>query len=335
VAAAVAASACAGGWRRPGTGAPAAPTALDALTPYLLPTRGVLVAFTCRWDPSLPLGVSLPPDASPEEQALLESALRAWEGTGIGVRFVPVPRHQAAIDVSFIASTGTEANVPGTEFAGQTLADCRVRGGEEAWRTADRLDAELVLASIRLMRRSPKDWRGHDRPLSPEELVGAMLHELGHALGYQGHVRGVRGVMGVEREIVARVGRRVLAGEGLGASAVKRLYALPSGTVLRRSPVSAVRTEPADALAALGAARGLAGPFARVGDREARIFWVEPGGSELGVQVPEPARTLGAAERLVVLVEPKARSALRGGSDGAPEPRGRAPGPGSGAPAAP
>lgn len=280
------------------------------MTPYLLPTHGTLVAFTCRWDVSLPLGISLPPDATVEERALLEAALRAWEDT-IGVRFLETERHRASIDVSFVGSTGTEANAPGTEFAGQTIADCRVRGDEGEWRTAARLDAQLVLASIKLMRRSPKDWRGHDRPLAPDELTGATLHELGHALGYQGHVRGVRGAMGVEREIVARVGRRVLAGEGMGASAVQRLYALPSGTVLRREAVSAVRTEWADDLAALGRAQGFAGPFVRVGDREGRVFWVSPGGAEAGVQVPAPVRTLADPARLVLLVEPRAKALLR------------------------
>jgi hypothetical protein len=92
---------------------------------------------------------------------------------------------------------------------------------------------------------------------------------------------------------------------------VQRLYALPSGTLLRRETVSAVRTEWADALAEVGRAQDFAGPFVRVGDREARVFWVSPGGPEVGVQVPAPVRTLADPARLVVLVEPRAKALLR------------------------
>lgn len=290
---------------------------LSDVTPYLLPTRGILVSFLCRWPDGAAVSVALPQDATPDERVALEAALRAWQESGLGVRFAAAER-PADIEIAFPPPDDPAS--AGAEHAGTTLADCRVSGTESDWAGAPRLDAALVHASVTLARRTPGDVRGHDRPMTLDELTGAALHELGHALGLQGHVRRPRGVMGVERELVTQVGRRVREGGGVGVEALRALYAQPSGAVVRRIAVSPARTELADRLATLGRARGLAGPIVRVGDRAARIAWRESDagtGAELGLVAPDPRGVLREPGRLVLLPERGTRAALDAGAPAA------------------
>ena len=107
----------------------------------------------------------------------------------------------------------------------------------------------------------------------------------------------------------------MLGGKPCDEPTLRALYALPSGAVLSRIAISPFRTESFDALAALAAQRGMAGPFARVGDREAEIFFVTKGGEELGVEILEPAGVVKHPERLALLTEPAARHALESAQD--------------------
>ncbi len=277
---------------------------LDEATPFLWPHDGELTLFWCRWRTELPIPVSLPDDATAEEGRALEAALRAWEGAGLGLRFVAPPRGAAAsVAVSWEDAAPAEAPDAGAT----TTADCRVR--PEAEEPGGALAAELVHARVRIVRRAPPDPRGHDRALTSAELAGVALHELGHALGVSGHLTR-DSVMVRERDAIVRLGRRALAGEPLDEPTFRALYALPSGFVRLRASVSPFRTEPADRLARLAAARGLAGPFARVGDDVARVFWVAAGDVELGVQAPDPARLARQPDRLALVTEAAARRAL-------------------------
>jgi hypothetical protein len=147
--------------------------------------------------------------------------------------------------------------------------------------------------------------------LSPEELLGSAVHELGHALGFQGHVRRGGSVMVRNVEAVRRVGRRLLAGEPFEDATLAALYRSPSGVVVRRVPLPAGRTAPIDRLAALGAARGFRGPGIRVGDRGARIAWWDGAGRRLAVYLPELPETLSDPRRLRLEPGPRAAAWLR------------------------
>ncbi len=275
-------------------------------TPYLLPYQGELVGFTCRFETTLPVPVALVEGANDEERAALEAALAALERSPLGVRFARVARHQAAIVVEFV--DGGAPSASGEETA-NTIADCRVDPATLA-PGARALRAEIAAASIVFGRRGVEDARGRTRALGPDELAGALLHELGHALGFQGHVQRGPSVMGRGLEGLRRAGRAALEGHALEDPALEALYALPSGTVLARAPVGPARTQLVDRMARVAAREGLDGPVARVGDQVARVFWRDAHGVEYGLQVGEVQDVLADPESVVVLPESRTRRVL-------------------------
>lgn len=291
--------------RFPGLGA-AQRARLAELTPYLLPYAGELTWFTCRFAVELPVPVAVRDGASDDERAALEAALGALEGSSLGVRFARVPPQEASIVVEFVEGGAPSAD--GEETA-NTVADCRLDREVLASR-GQVLGAEIAGASIVFGRRGFEDARGRERALSPEERTGALLHELGHALGFQGHVRRGESVMGRGLEGLRRAGRAALEGRGLDDPALAALYALPSGTVLARAAVPAARTQLVDRMARVAAREGLAGPFARSGDAMARIFWRDARGVEYGLQVGDLEGVLDDAGSVVVLPESRTRRVL-------------------------
>jgi hypothetical protein len=293
-------------WRGPGgqeTPLPEIPGShLTETTPYLLPGSGSLTFFLCHWDPTHAIPVSLPSDASRAETRILSDALQAWEQAGLGVHFVTAEPGGGALTLGFAADESAD---------GRTRADCRIRSREGDGRV---LVAALVRAEVNLRRFTRPDLRGHVHPLSESELEGIALHELGHALGFQGHVQH-DSIMVRDRDEVTRRGRRVLEGERWEEPTLRALYALPSGTVLSRVAISSSRTEGFTTLAAFAEERAMAGPFARVGDDEAEIFFVTGAGEELGMEILAPREMVKHPERLALLPEPAARHVLQGLKD--------------------
>jgi len=252
----------------------------------------------CRVDPATA--------ALDGEAAAVDGEIAAVDG-----EIAAVDGEIAAVDGEAAAVDGEAAAVDGEAAAvdGEAAAVTRATAAAVA-----ALDAEIVYARIRLARRTPRDWRGRDRPLAAAELAGAAAHELGHALGLPGHVARSGSVMVRNREQVARIGASLLAGEPLREPVLRALYAAPSGHVVRRVPVSPVRTELTDTLAARARALGLRGPYVRTGDTSARIFYVPGPGQEAGFAVPDLAALRRAPERLALLPDARANALL----DGAP-----------------
>lgn len=268
-------------------------------TPYVLPWRGQVIEFLCRFEPAAPISVALPPDATPHEARALEAALRAWEAAGVGVRFEPAPPERAAIVFRFVAP---EASLR-AEGTGATRADCRVDAEAGAAAAGARIPARLAGAEIRIVRRESEEWDASDHAWFAGEVAGVALHELAHALGYQGHARFGGGILARDTRETTPIGRRVLAGEAaLADETLAALYRLPSGLVLRRTAVSPARTGWIDRLAR--AAGDRAGPFVRVGDRDGRVFWRLADGTPVGVTLASLHRTLADPARLVLLPDP-------------------------------
>ncbi len=272
--------------------------ALADATPYLLPARGRLTFFLCRWPQGPLIPVSLPDDASPEERALLEQALAAWEGAGLGVRFGASRAPGAGIAIQFLAPAGEDESTPRTAY---TTADCALARSALDGSEARVLGARILSANVYL-RRSERSVLGREVALTREELAGSALHELGHALGFQGHAtRGIT-VMNHSVDQVRQLGRRILAREPLTDPALSALYAVPSGVVVGQARLSPEQTRPVDEMVRRAFSSGWLGPFARVGDRLARLHWRGARGRSHVLLIPDVAEVLRDPTTLRVVV---------------------------------
>lgn len=276
---------------------------LGPMHPYLWVAEGELEWLTCRWSTESPIGVAIL-GTDDRETLVIEAALAAWEDAGIGVRFTQVPPSGAQLQLRSVESGLRRDN--GTRAAALTIVDCQL---QEAAAAAPR--AALVSAEITLARTVGPDFRGRSRELSASEHLGAWVHEIGHALGYQGHWRRGDDPMRVEPDFQRLVGERLRAGGRLTSPALAALYRRPSGTTLRRDPVPVERTADVTRLAELARGADLAGPFLRSGDTFARIFWKEADGREYGVQIPVLEKLLDDPKWFHPLPEPAARRELR------------------------
>lgn len=261
---------------------------LGDATPYALPLAGELIWFLCRFEPAEPIRVALPADASEPERGLLRRALRAWEQAGLGVRFAETPGPEAQIALAFVPDDAA--------LAAHAEADCRVEHAAAAGAAGERLPARLARARVGL-RRAQLDWRGHRIPLDDAQRLGTALHELGHALGFQGHARR-GGVMLGNPEDVRDIGRSLLAGERFRDPSVEALYRVASGSVVKRSLLPPGRSGPVDRLAALAAQRGDGSLLARSGDRTGRLAFEAPDGVLVRVFLRDLPASLRDPERL-------------------------------------
>jgi len=274
----------------------------DALRsrPYVWASAGQVELLTCRFTEGAPLGVWLAPDASEREARVVDAALASLEGVAPGVRFLRTGGGAASIRVRFVDAPVARAD--GTLGTGRTIADCRL--------SAPGVHAALVAAEIELARSTPPDWRGAPRPLEADELTGALLHELAHALGVPGHAARGDPLLDAAPEAARRLGRRALAGERTASPSLAALYARPAGHVLARAPVDPRRTRELDRMARLAVANGLDGPYLRSGDVSGRIFWRDAAGREWGFHVAELGALARDPTRLLLLPEAATRAAL-------------------------
>ncbi len=271
---------------------------LGDATPYALPVQDELLWFLCRFESDAPIGVSLPPDASETERALLLRALASWEQADLGVRFVRAEPDAAQLALVF------EPDDP--RWAASTEAECRVEQAALAPAAGERLPARLVRARVGL-RRAQRDWRGHAAPLDEAQQLGAVLHELGHALGYQGHARGGDTVMLRDVERVRDVGRRVLEGGAFRDVALAALYRVESGAVVERAALPAGRSAPVDRLVRLAAQTADGALQVRVGDATGRVAFADGDGRLLRVFLRHLREALRDPARLELAADPELR----------------------------
>jgi hypothetical protein len=260
------------------------PHRLGDTTPYYLPAAGHLTLFLCRWLDGATVPVSLPANATPEQRRKLEAVLGAWEDA-LGLSF----------ELRELSGVGIEIRLfdDMLAYAANTVADCAIDVEALAAGTPDVLPARLVFASIQMARDDPR-------------LAGTALHELGHALGFQGHASRGRTVMVTATDAVRLAGERAVAGKPFDDAAVGALYAVPSGSVLARLPLARQRTSSVDRLIAIGRRRGWIGPLVRVGDEEGRIAWFDPQGRAVSLRLSGLRQALRNPSRLAI--EPSARA---------------------------
>lgn len=187
-------------------------------------------------------------------------------------------------EIEIVASEGLGADAP--PGLGDTLVECDVsRAG-----TGGAARGVVTRAEIR-MRRSGFDGAGRLRRTEDEAWLGALLHELGHALGFAGHVATDRSLMVRDQGILRALGRDVLRGRSIADPTLAALYQLEPGQRLGVRPLSAVGLKWTEAVLALDRRRQAAGHarvalVASAGDREARITFRYADGARLGLRFP-------------------------------------------------
>lgn len=274
--------------------------------PHLVPWEGGLLLFLCRWSGEGPIPVSLPPDADSRELRILREALDAWSTAGLGIHFREVPSEEARLEILFV-SRG-KGSPRGT---GDALADCGIEREEgQVVVRGERVRAEIVWASVHLVRRA-EDPLGRWISLEDDELLGAALHELGHALGYSAHPLLGVSIMQRTTDEVRKMGGRVAAGKSLVDPNLEALYSLPSGVIVGEVRLS---PEPMRRLARFeaGARRaGLVGPYSRVGDKSARYFYRDAQGTPFALGVRGWPRVISQPAKIIFEANAPAQILLR------------------------
>jgi hypothetical protein len=295
---------------------------LQDAVPYFAPASQGLALVLCRWSTAAPIPVWLPPYASATETRAIELALTAWEGAGLGVRFARTSQNAEGPDREEPPSLGIVFEIVGARRGGpagaaDTIADCSVpEEVADAEQSDAPVDAELQYASIHL-RRELRNELGRAVPLTETELLGAVVHELGHALGFPGHVAGPGKLMSAHGQVdmARRWGRRIQRGEPLEAPTLSALYAVPSGVRVGWLPLGRAQQDPLRTVAALATRSSLRGPWVRVSSESARILWRHAQGHSASVVIRQwsvalrdPSRFDARLNRLArLLVEQAAR----------------------------
>jgi hypothetical protein len=203
------------------------------------------------------------------------------------------------------------ANGTGPRGLADTLSECdvsRKQGGRGEVRGV------LVRSEIRIKRAGP-DWRGQVRQATAEEWVGALMHEIAHALGFAGHAAMGDSILVREESRLRSAGRRVLAGEAWRDETLEALYQLRPGQRL------GIRSLTADAVSTLAGIRELVKRDSlqssrtveirsSVGDWQARVEWLLSGGRRLSVRLMYWRDELRSGGEISLLPDTRTRRAL-------------------------
>jgi hypothetical protein len=286
--------------------------------PYFIPHGDRAMLFLCRFAKRSPISVSLPSGASPREQSAIRIAIEGWGNAELGIRFEEVAKGSAMIEIHFAEPPAYSGPVTAPSVGtGYTVSDC---GFDAAWDVAANADGPLAARLTRAvihLRRSNTDILGREVLLHADELVGVALHELGHALGFPGHVATLDSVMTKSTDTVRRFGRRLRAGRGFAAPSLAALYALPSGTVVGSVELSEAAIALFAAAGELARSRDWQGPFVRVGERSANLNWRSRGSPVGTLEVRSYREGLRSGRPLSFSASPLVR-ALRARQDPIP-----------------
>lgn len=246
--------------------------------PYFIPHGDSALLFLCRFSTETPISVSLPGSASPFERQAIMVALDGWSKAVPGIRFEEVSEGAAMITIRFTSRT-LDPSEGHEQIAGMgyTVSDCALESGwQEGVESGGPVAAQLARASI-YMSRSNRDEIGQEIPLTVDQLIGAMLHEMGHALGFPGHVSTLNSVMTRTTDTVVRFGRRLRRDGEFSAPSLAALYALRSGTRVGSAEIAAGQRALFRSATTWAQRRNLQGPFVRVGEYSANLNWRDRG----------------------------------------------------------
>lgn len=179
----------------------------------------------------------------------------------------------------------------GPRGLGDTLSECDVSPIVSTTAGASRAVRGLLTGAEIRMRRAQLDNTGQIRDASAEEWVGALMHELAHALGFIGHVATGHSILVRDETRIRAAGRRALSGEAVPDPTLDALYLLQPGQWLGSRRVRAEGMSWLQAMRDFNRQRPekfgtSVATFSSVGDTEARIVLRYSDGSQLGIRLP-------------------------------------------------
>jgi len=284
---------------------------LGDLIPYPVPAAEGVELVSCRWRTNAPIRVRLHLEG--ERLAWAQRAIESLSAGTPGIELATESASQVApgADRGFTAANVIEVFDVDPDEAdhpvgvGDTLVACDVsRGADSAFGTP-------TLAEIR-MRSFVVNQLDEVVPVSAEDWTGALMHELGHALGFQGHLRNGPSILVRDQSALRRAGRDALAGDAWRDETLEALYRLEPGRVLGRRSLSkeSQRWVRAAEQRAAGKDRPHTGPRAKVGDRHGQIEWMTGEGDVLRLHLPFWSRQLRAGDAIVAFPGTRTRSVL-------------------------
>jgi len=267
-----------------------------------------IALVACRFPGSRPVRLRGSGPGWPAEWA--RAAVEAVDRRVPGVELVLVDDAAEEVDIE-IQSVGEDEGAAPAGL-GDTLSECDVSaaGGSDSG-----VRGRLTHAQIR-MRRVRPDLLGRMQPARAEEWVGALMHELGHALGFNGHAATGDSIVVVDESRLRRAGRRALEGRGDVDATLAALYRLKPGRVLGVRPARGGASVWIEALRANDRRQRESGiarvaTLASTGDREARIVWRYADGSQWVIRFPDWASELRSGADLSAVPDRATRSLIR------------------------
>jgi len=261
------------------------------MTPYPAIADGRLVLVACRYAKGPPVSVSGTGPGWAADWAALAIAAVGEAIPGVELRMLRegewMPEPGRLIEIASIEDADSE--VP--DGMADTLSECDV------------------------FRRVLRDPMGRARPASAAEWIGALMHELGHALGFAGHAAVGDSLVLLEESRLRALGRRALEGDRVPAPNLTALYSIAAGRILGEAEISGQGRQWIDAVEALVADRNsllgsATGPVASTGDQAARLVWRWAGGLHAELRFPFWRREIEKGQSITVLPSEATRRAL-------------------------